>query len=145
MKKLLTTFLSSFESLWLLFVLLNKVLAMFRLVSFRSLIDTVFRWAFRPFKMGVPILLVTGLRNLTRPSCNCWLFNCRIYGIIPLNRTNFELIIFPQSISLGIFRSDYLIDKSHNDFADLCLKQVELNTISISAITSSCRTTNLHR
>lgn len=57
-----------------------------------------------------------------------------------------------QPISLGIFRSDYLIDTtgaSHNhveeEDADLCIKQVELNTISISAITSSSRTTNLHR
>ncbi|KAL9975933.1 hypothetical protein ACROYT_G013153 [Oculina patagonica] len=53
---------------------------------------------------------------------------------------------------MGIFRSDYLIDTtgaSHNhveeEDADLCIKQVELNTISISAITSSSRTTNLHR
>ncbi|PFX27980.1 Glutathione synthetase [Stylophora pistillata] len=60
-----------------------------------------------------------------------------------------------QPISLGIFRSDYMIEQtsgSHKEEEEeeeenlnLCIKQVELNTISISAITSSCRASSLHR
>ncbi|XP_022786702.1 glutathione synthetase-like [Stylophora pistillata] len=59
-----------------------------------------------------------------------------------------------QPISLGIFRSDYMIEQtsgSHKEEEEeeeenlnLCIKQVELNTISISAITSSCRASSLH-
>ncbi|XP_027058641.1 glutathione synthetase-like [Pocillopora damicornis] len=56
-----------------------------------------------------------------------------------------------QPISLGIFRSDYMLEQtsgSHNqedENLNLCIKQVELNTISISAISSSCRASSLHR
>jgi len=56
-----------------------------------------------------------------------------------------------QPISLGIFRSDYLIDTTgepehdnEND-ANLCIKQVELNTVALGSITSSCRVPDLHR
>lgn len=67
-----------------------------------------------------------------------------------------------QPISLGIFRSDYLIDTAgglHDRCSDICyepalrpgnagsisIKQVEMNTISLGGITFSCFVPNMHR
>lgn len=66
-----------------------------------------------------------------------------------------------QPISLGIFRSDYLIDKA-DDLHERCsdsfgvvtpkqpngsisIKQVEMNTISLGGITFSCFVPKMHR
>lgn len=65
-----------------------------------------------------------------------------------------------QPISLGIFRSDYLIDKSDglnrcSDYfgevtpkpanGSISIKQVEMNTISLGGITFSCFVPKMHR
>ncbi|KAK2556839.1 Glutathione synthetase [Acropora cervicornis] len=65
-----------------------------------------------------------------------------------------------QPISLGIFRSDYLIDKSDglhrcSDYSgevtpkpakgSISIKQVEMNTISLGGITFSCFVPKMHR
>ena len=66
-----------------------------------------------------------------------------------------------QPISLGIFRSDYLIDKSDgldnrcSDYSgevtpkpangSIFIKQVEMNTISLGGITFSCFVPKMHR
>lgn len=65
-----------------------------------------------------------------------------------------------QSISLGIFRSDYLIDKSDGLHrcsdnsgevtpkpanGSISIKQVEMNTISLGGITFSCFVPKMHR
>lgn len=66
-----------------------------------------------------------------------------------------------QSISLGIFRSDYLIDttgklnnechsRTKTDAMDennngLCIKQVEINTIALGGIAFSCLIPEMHR
>ncbi|XP_073232302.1 glutathione synthetase-like [Porites lutea] len=66
----------------------------------------------------------------------------------------------PEQISLGIFRSDYLIDTTAGTQPDECnnydhkagngdiadsIKQVEINTIALGGITFSCLVPNMHR
>ena len=58
-------------------------------------------------------------------------------------------------MSLGIFRSDYLIDATGGlngyqsaveaDCDPIYIKQVEMNTISLGGITASCIITAMHR
>ena len=69
-------------------------------------------------------------------------------------------LIFFQPISLGLFRSDYLIDTAGGLRPECCtswgnepaerdgpiyIKQVEMNTISIGGITFSCLVPGMHR
>ncbi|XP_020610897.1 glutathione synthetase, chloroplastic-like [Orbicella faveolata] len=54
-----------------------------------------------------------------------------------------------QSVSLGIFRSDYLIETTgwlqHQFCSYSSIKQVEMNTISIGGISFSCLVPDMHR
>jgi glutathione synthase len=50
-----------------------------------------------------------------------------------------------QSVSLGLFRSDYLLHSDSNSIEDACIKQVEFNTISSSFASLATRTAELHK
>ena len=65
------------------------------------------------------------------------------------NKSDVLFHFFFQSISLGIFRSDYLIETTaelQDQWGGYSnIKQVELNTISLGGISFSCLVADMHR
>lgn len=64
---------------------------------------------------------------------------------ISLLKKQLMYYIFFQPISLGIFRSDYMIDKSGGLLDNGYIKQVEMNTIALGSIAFASLVYNMHR
>lgn len=64
--------------------------------------------------------------------------------VIEFNKSSdWESSLFPQSIVLGLNRSDYMLDQREN--GTFSLKQIEINTIAASFGGLSSRTPDVHR
>jgi hypothetical protein len=65
-------------------------------------------------------------------------------GMTGLPASQRQMLMLLQSLSLGLFRSDYMVHQEDDD-ATPVVKQVEFNTIASSFGGLSAETSNLHK